>query len=425
VSAFSPRQISAEHARRFLVRRHLLDPPRALPARAASVLRVVERLGSLQFDPLEVPGARNHDLVLHARVPGYRREWCDRWLYGPRDRRRLIELYNKALNILPIEELPWYRLSWTRMGAHYVDFLREHAGLANRIRNHIREEGPVSTAAFADVNHVINWWWDTNTTPSTRAARAVLEAMFVSGEIGIQHREGSRRFYDLIERLVPASILGTAPASEEDALRHRVVSRFKAVGLAATTGNAELVWGAAGKVTQRKVIIAKLIEEGVVVPVQIEGERLTRLVLADEMPILEAAARRSRRRPSVSFIAPLDPLAWDRPMLRTLFGFDYLWEVYIPAAKRRHGYYVLPILFGDRFVGRIEPRYERKTRALHVLGIWFEAGFEPMAEPNFLPALAEALRAYRSFVGADSIHWPSARSARALAQAVERADRSR
>jgi uncharacterized protein YcaQ len=305
------------------------------------------------------------------------------------------------------------------MGAYYVDFLRVHADLANRIRNHIRDEGPVSTAAFADVDHVINWWWDTNTTPSTRAARAVLEAMFVSGEIGIHHREGSRRFYDLIERLVPASILGTAPASEEDALRHRVVSRFKAVGMAATTGNAELVWGAAGKVAQRTVIIAKLIEEGVAVPVQIEGERLTRLVLADEVSILEATARRSRRRPSVAFIAPLDPLAWDRPMLRTLFSFDYLWEVYTPAAKRRYGYYVLPILFGDRFVGRIEPRYERKTRALHVLGVWFEAGFEPMAEPHFVPALAEALRAYRCFVGADSIAWPSSRLGRGLAKAVE------
>jgi len=102
-------RIPADQARRFLVRRQLLDPPRSLPARAASVLRVVDRLGSLQFDPLEVPGTRNHDLVLHNRVAGYRREWCERWLYG-KDR-RLIELYNKSLNILPAAELPYYRLS--------------------------------------------------------------------------------------------------------------------------------------------------------------------------------------------------------------------------------------------------------------------------------------------------------------------------
>src|SRR5438034_2314453 len=107
-------RLSADHARRFLVRRHLLDPPRSLPAKPASVLRVVDRLGSLQFDPLEVPGARNHDLVLHDRIAGYRREWCDRWLYGSPSKRRLIELYNKSLNILPMAELPYHRAAWER-----------------------------------------------------------------------------------------------------------------------------------------------------------------------------------------------------------------------------------------------------------------------------------------------------------------------
>jgi uncharacterized protein YcaQ len=414
----TPRRISADHARRFLVRRHLLDPPRSLPARPASVLRVVDRLGSLQFDPLEVPGGRNHDLVLQARIAGFQRLWTDRWLYGPPASRRLIELYNKALNILPIEELPWYRLAWTRAGAYYQDFLREHRELADRIRAHIRDHGPASTATFADVDHVINWWWDTNTTASTRAARAVLEAMFVVGEMGIARREGSRRFYDRIDRLVPARLLDTPAASEVEALRHRVTSRFRAVGLAATTGNAELVWGAAGTVAQRKVITAALIDEGVVVPIEVEGRAGTRVAMADEIPILDAAARRTRRRPSVVFLAPLDPLMWDRIMLRDLFGFDYLWEVYTPAVKRRWGYYVLPMLFGDRFAGRIEPRYERKTRTLHILGIWFEAGFDPMGEPHFGDALREALESYRSFVGADVVSWPRTRLGRELARAV-------
>ncbi|HEY7451348.1 MAG TPA: crosslink repair DNA glycosylase YcaQ family protein [Candidatus Limnocylindria bacterium] len=418
MSAPPPRQISAAHARRFLVRRHLLDPARSLPAQPSSVLKAIERLGSFQFDPLEVPGARNHDLVLHARIKGYRREWCDHWLYAPRSRRRLIELYNKALNILPIEELPWYRLAWTRSQPHYRDFLREHAALADRIRTHIRDEGPVSTAAFADHDQVINWWWDTSSAATTRAARAVLEAMFVSGEIGIARREGSRRFYDLIERLVPAQYLDAPPAPEAEAWRHRVLSRYRAVGLVATTGNAELVWGQAGSVAQRKVITMSLIDEGVLVPVEVEGRRGVRLVMAEELPILEATARRSRRPPTVSFLAPLDPLMWDRPMLRDLFDFDYLWEVYTPEAKRRHGYYVLPILFGDRFAGRLEPKLDRKRRQLDINGVWFEDGFEPMSEPGFIPALAEALRAYRSFIGADVVTWPRSRIGRDLARAV-------
>jgi hypothetical protein len=411
------RPISADHARRFLVRRHLLDPARSLPARPASVLRAIERLGSFQFDPLEYTGARNHDLVLHARIAGYHRDWCDRWLYAPRGRRRLIELYNKALNILPIEELPYYRLSWARAAGHYDEFLAKHRALANRIRDHVRDHGPVPTAAFRDVDARIQWWWDSDTTTTT-AARAILEALFVVGEMGIARRDGNRRYYDLIERLVPAAILDAEPASETDALRHRVLSRFRAVGFAASTGNAELVWGGAGLVSRRKVIIAGLIDEGTLVPVEVEGMRGIRLVLADEVPILNAAVHRSRRTPTVSFLAPLDPLMWDRPMLRDLFGFDYLWEVYTPAAKRRHGYYVLPILFGDRFAGRIEPRLDRKRRHLDIVGVWFEPGFEPIAEPGFIPALRDALDVYRSFVGADTVSWPRTRIGRDLAGSV-------
>ena len=112
-----------ERPRRFLVRRHLLAPPRSLPADPSSVRTVVERLGSLQFDPLEVPGARNHDLVLHARIDGYRREWCDQLLYGPG--RRLIELYNKSLNMVPMHELPHYRIAWQRTlrATHKGDYM--------------------------------------------------------------------------------------------------------------------------------------------------------------------------------------------------------------------------------------------------------------------------------------------------------------
>ena len=123
--------------------------------------------------------------------------------------------------------------------------------------------------------------------------------------------------------------------------------------------------------------------------------------------------------PGVSFLGPLDPLIWDRKgILRGLFAFDYLWEVYVPEAKRKWGYYVLPMLFGDRFVGRIEPRLDRKSKTLAIVAIWFEAGFEPMDSPAFLAAFAEAIEAYRSFVGAERVTWPRTRAGRALARAL-------
>jgi uncharacterized protein YcaQ len=404
-----PIRISAEQARRYLVARHHLAPPRALPARPESVLRVVQRVGSLQFDPLEVPGARNHDLVLHARIAGYDRSWLDRWLYAPD--RRLIEVYNKSLNILPIEELPHYRLAWERADAWYRDrILSEQAEVAEAILATIEREGPLSTAAFRQHNQAIEWWW-----APTPAARAVMEALFVTGRLGIARREGNRRFYDLLERLVPPDLLAQRE-SEEDALRHRLWSRFRAVGLMASPGPSDVMYGT-GSAAQRRARTAELVDSGALQAVEVEGLRGERYLPAEEWPILEAAARATPP-PAVAFLAPLDPFVWDRGLLRDLFGFDYLWEVYVPAAKRRWGYYVLPMLFGDRLVGRIEPRRDKSSPDLRILNVWFQDGFGPMEEPHFVPALADALRAYKSFVGARRVVSPRTRVGRELARAL-------
>lgn len=409
-----PITLSADHARRFLVQRHLLAPPRARPAQAASVLDVVERLGSLQFDPLEVPGARNHDLVLHSRIAGYQRKWCEGWLYGTD--RRLLELYNKSLNILPMHELPHYRITWQRNTAG-VDggILKEQADVAQAILRRLKADGPLSTAAFSEHGHAVDWWW-----APTRASRAVMEALFISGRIGIARREGNRRYYDLIERLVPPELLGLHE-SEANAMRHRLMSRFRAVGLTTPVGTQSEVMYGTGTAAERVRRTAELVERGELLPVEVEGLKGTRYLLAEEEPILEAASDAAASGPpGVSFLAPLDPLIWDRRMLRELFGFDYLWEVYVPEAKRRWGYYVLPMLFGGRLVGRIEPRLDRKTGTLGIIGIWFEPGFEPLEDPGFIAALREAVEAYRLFVGATRVSWPRTRPGRDVAGALRR-----
>src|SRR5918992_430702 len=384
-----PLAISADHAKRFLVTRHLLAPPRSLPAKPESVLTVVERMGLLQFDPLEVPGARNHDLVLHARISGYRREWCERWLYGPD--RRLIEIYNKSLNLVPIEELPHYRISWQRNAAEYDGgILTKQADVAKAILKRLKTDAPLSTAAFSEHGHAVDWWW-----APTRASRAVMEA------------------------LVPAELLQlTEP--EEAAMTHRLLSRYRATGMTMPTGGTQSeVMYSAGPTADRVRRTARLVDDGILLPVEVEGLKATRYILAEEEPILDATADAASLTPGVSFLGPLDPLIWDRKgLLRGLFEFDYLWEVYVPEAKRRWGYYVLPMLFGDRFVGRIEPRLDRKAKSLAIIGIWFEPWFEPMETPGFLAAFAEALEAYRSFVGADRVSWPRTRAGRAIARAL-------
>ena len=411
-----PLSVSADHARRFLVRRHLLAPPRTLPPAPESVLRVVDRLGSLQFDPLEVPGARNHDLVLHARIESYERPWCDRWLYGPD--RRLIELYNKSLNMVPMAELPHYRVSWQRAAQSTSDgILKEQAEVAAAILARLRSDGPMSTAAFGEHGHMIDWWW-----APTRASRAVMEALFVTGQIGISRREGNRRYYDLIERLVPAEILELRE-SEEEGMTRRLLSRYRATGMTRPVGTQAEVMYSAGTTKERVARTERLVEAGELAPIDVEGLKGPHYIIAGERGILEETRDPASLGPSaVSFLAALDPLVWDRRLLRSLWGFDYLWEVYVPEAKRRWGYYVLPILFGDRFVGRIEPRIDRKSKTLTILGLWFEDWFSPMDAPGFLPALRAAVADYCRFVGAEKLTWPRAGAGRRVAGALRRLD---
>jgi uncharacterized protein YcaQ len=409
------REISAAVARRFLVLRHLLAPPRSLPAEPESVLRVVDRLGSLQFDPLEVAG-RNHDLVLLARISGYRRDWAEHWLY---EDRRLYETYNKSLSIVPVAELPLYRYVWDRARTrHDATAFDDHAPLVEELLGRIREQG---TLLSRDVGprEAIDWYWR-----PTNQVRAILEALAEVGTIGIARREGNLRVYDLAERLFSAEVLAERrPTHEQQA--HRLLSRYRGNGLLGSSGNQELWVGGTGYAADRAAVRAELLDAGRLVPVQVEGLRGQRFVVSEDLANLDGAEREVHdgappggADPGVAFLAPLDPLCWDRDLLRRLFDFDYIWEVYVPEPKRRWGYYVLPILYGDRLVGRIEPRIDRAAGTLRILGLWWEPGFDPIAEPAFPAALAEALAAHRDFAGLRSVTFPRTARHRDLAIAV-------
>ena len=416
-------------ARRFLVTRHLLAPPRRLPADPASVLRVMDRLGSLQFDPLEVTG-RNHDIVLAARIAGYQRGWTDEHLYGSRV---LYETYNKGLSIVPTAQLPWYRISWDQnRDEHGGAAFDVHAPLVEELLDRIRRDGPLSSTDL-EPRAAIDWYWR-----PTNPVRAILEALAEAGVLGLARREGNRRVYDLVERLFPEPLLAERPP-ERDQRRHKLLSRYRAHGLLGRSGSSELWYGTAPAVrtpdgpaaVTRRELLDGLVEDGTLIPVVVEGTRGERFMLAAEFGILASVERMGAAGSGasggsggtaddagVAFLAPLDPFVWDRDFLRALFDFDYVWEVYVPAARRRWGYYVLPILFGDRLVGRIEPRFDRKTGAMRVLDMWWEAGFEPLAEAGFADALRDALEAHARLGGVGRIVLPRGARHRGLTGAL-------
>jgi hypothetical protein len=424
-----PLLVSPEVARRYLALHHFLAPPRSLPPGKPGILAVFERLGSIQFDPIEIAG-RNHDLVLLARVRGYRREMTDRLLY---EERVLFETYNKGLSLVPTADLPWYRVNWDRARQrHDEETFGDHAPLVEELLDRIRETGPMS-AIDVEPRAAIDWYWR-----PTNQVRALLEALGESGILGLSRRDGNRRVYDLIERLFPAELLERDVPFRER-FRHKLLSRHRAHGLLGTSGSAEIWLGTSPRVdgrsgmegglrlgaAGRRELHAGLVADGSLVPVTISGIRGPRFVPAQDLQRLRQAEREvangsppGGERPGVAFLAALDPLVWDRDFLRSLYGFDYLWEVYVPAAKRRWGYYVLPILFGDQLVGRIEPRIERKADALRIAGLWWEDGFDPLATPGFVAAFAAAIEAHRAFGGVTRVIWPRTARSRALVKAV-------
>jgi uncharacterized protein YcaQ len=398
------RYVDRATARRFLVARHLLRPPRVQPSGADGVRAVVERLGSIQFDPLAVAG-RNHDLVLHARVADYDPRCTQELLYGTRE---LFEVWNKGLSLVPTQELPWYRVVWDEARSRHEDgVLATHAVTASEILGRIRAEGPLSSLDF-ERKPAIDWWWG-----PTSETRAVLEALEVSGVVGLARREGNRKYFDLVERLYPAELLAIRPSPPEQR-RHKLLSRYRAHGLAGATGPSEM-WYGTGKARRtssdpldyvdRGELREGLVADGEILPVQVEGVRGMRYIVYTDADLLDEARRAGDDEPEVVFLAPLDPLVWDRDLLRSVFDFDYLWEVYTPEHKRKWGYYVIPILFGDRFVGRFEPRIDRATGTLRVLGLWWEYGFDPRTAEGFVPAMRRALAAYMRFGGVRVVDW--------------------
>ena len=387
--------VTADAARRFLVSRHFLAPARSVAGGLGGVLTVLRRLGSIQFDPIAVAG-RNHDLMLHARVAGYQSAWCDA-LY---ERREIFEATNKALSLVLTSEFPWFRHTMGRKGPQFhSQALVDNAAAAERVLDRIRTEGPLSSADFErEAGATRNWFG----VPEN-AVRSVLEAYTVVGVVGLARRHGNVRQYDLLERLLPAELLARK-VPEREQLLHKLLSRYRAHGLLGA-GGAGGTFARIANPDVRKALHAELVETGALVPVAVEGLRGKRFVLPEELGLLHGPPEPV---PSVAFIAPFDSFLWDTALLARLFGFAYVWEGFFPPAKRRWGYYVLPIVFGDRLVGRIEPRIDRDRGVVQILGVWWEDGFAPRRADGFVDAMREALRAYMRFAGAGSVEWAPA-----------------
>ena len=273
--------------------------------------------------------------------------------------------------------------------------------IAAAVKDAIRDRGPLCSA---DLGHddTIDWWWGV----PTRLGRAALEILYGMGEVGVHHRVNTRRYFDLIERLLPADLLAAADPNPTDEayLDWHVARRVGSLGLASPTAGERWHGIAVGtaRAEVRRVTLARLAAQGVLIPVAVEGIAQSPLFIrATDAPLLDVSARPDTVAPAAAFIAPLDNLIWDRDLIRWLFDFDYTWEVYKPAEQRKYGHYVLPVLYGDRFSARVEPIFDRKARVLTIVNWWWEAGVVP--DDAMIAALAECLAAFGRYLGAGEI----------------------
>ena len=324
--------------------------------------------------------------------------WCD-LLY---ERREIFEAHNKGLSFVPASEFPWFRGTWSQNGKRV---LAENAEVAERVLERIRAEGPLSSLDFERDRGTTTDWFGI----PTNTVRAVLEAYSVTGVLGLARRDGNRRYYDLLERLLPADLVAREVPLEEQ-LRHKLLSRYRAHGLLGVGGGGD-IFGGIGPAKPDPRCLATLAERRCE-----SSSSPTASSFRSRSKGCAGSGSFSRRRsrcwrdppeppPSVAFLPPFDPLVWDRPLLGSLFDFDYVWELFIPPAKRRWGWYVLPMLFRDRLVGRIEPRIDRAGGQVQVLDLWWEDGFSPRRTESFVDAMREALRAYLGFAGATRLEW--------------------
>jgi len=373
----SPIKLTKADARRAFARYHFRP--------AADAVEVFDRLRSIQFDPISPVGC-NPDLVLQARLPRYKVGDWEALAYHDR---HIYDGWDKQASLVPFNGWPVRRLFYDIHPQWFADkIFDKQAHAVEAVLRELEARGPLMPKDFDFQDRKSEWkgsWFGPSVT------KQVLRALWHSGKVMTAGRKGGQHIYDLTERVVPKHLINTPKLNHADAQRELVLERHRAMGLLRPNASAE-VWSYEALSYVKKEMIAALAEAGEIVPVDVEGMKAHAvpafLELLDE-PVAELR---------VVFIAPLDPFLWDRKMIGQLFGFDYTWEIYTPETKRKWGYYVLPVLYGDALVARIE--FYCRAGVLEVRQWHTEAEGLPA---GFWDAFELAIRRIQGYCGATTL----------------------
>ncbi|MBW2279499.1 MAG: YcaQ family DNA glycosylase [Deltaproteobacteria bacterium] len=402
MSRGEPDRVSAAEARALLLRgQGLLDDP-ARRATPASLARVIRGLGYVQVDSINRL-ERAHHLILGARLDGYRHRQLTHLLER---KRSLFEHWTHDASVIPTEWFAHWKPRFRRWEAWASARPRVRQRLGKdpkavlaEVVERIREDGPLASADFEHVRErESKGWWD------WKPQKMALEFHWRSGRLSIAGRRGFQKLYDLTERVLPEA----QAEDEPDAADHADWAAESALARLGPATPSELAhfWGALRTPDARRWC-EKAADEGRVVRVMVESLDGAKPRAAFALPDWRRRAARAPDAPDrLRLLAPFDPVLHDRKRTQRLFGFDYTLECFVPAAKRTYGYYVLPILEGERLVGRIEPRHDRDGGRVEVEKLWWEPGVRPTLRRR--RGLDRALGRLADLVGAEKVDWAGA-----------------
>jgi uncharacterized protein YcaQ len=391
--------ISGQTARRYVLGKQGLWPGRRWKGKKGTG-QAIRACEAVQLDPLNI-FARSQDIVLHSRVLDYKPEY----LYDVAYKERQFFDYGGWLAMYPMSDLPYFRYHMEkRLRADYVKrFVPEHQTVLEHVRAQLRDRGPLGNRNFNGKR------LDQQSYRGRKETSVALFDMWLCGELMIHHREGFERVYDVRENIAPREFDYVADEKEAEEFFARKAVSFH--GLLREAGMRISLDYDLRRKYSREEAAQKLqgwIHSGMFAQVQIPGMRETFLVLAEDVHLLDLLERgeipkvwkpkATTTLQEVTFLSPLDIVS-ARGRAKKLFNFDYIWEVYTPVHKRRWGYYVLPILYGDDLVARLDPKLDRNTMTLELKGFWREED-APVKEAAFASALAKGLIRFATFVQA-------------------------
>jgi hypothetical protein len=383
--------LSKAQARRFLARLHGLTGSHVLVGKEGA-LSYIRQCGCIQYDPIDVCG-KNSELVLQSRIKGFTKAALDEMLYVDRS---VIDHFDKNMAIYPVED--WPNLSRERaLYKESVRSLEEVERVREDILAYLATHESVCSKDL-DMNDKVGWYWS-----ATKLSRAALEALYFRGELCVHHKKGAIKHYAPVARVLPARLLAMADANATDEAycAWRTLRRIGAVGLLWNKRSDAYLCIHGHKDGGRDHVFSMLRARGLIIEVQVEGMETPLYARKENGALLEEILSGATYDPRMELIAPLDCLMWDRKLIEKLFDFSYTWEIYTPVEKRKYGYYVLPILYGEELVGRVEAVADRRQKALRVKGIWWE-------KKAYRGELRKCLKRFAKFNGCDGVDFADA-----------------